>query len=62
MAPIWAGAHGLPDRRPAVLAKEPAVHAAVASAVSAVNERLARPEQIRAFRILPDPWTPRAVS
>ncbi|MEV0135297.1 long-chain fatty acid--CoA ligase [Dactylosporangium sp. NPDC050688] len=58
VAPIWAGAHGLPDRRPAALAKEPAVHAAVASAVSAVNERLAHPEQIRAFRILPDPWTP----
>jgi long-chain acyl-CoA synthetase len=58
VAPIWAGALGLPDRRPAALAVEPAVHAAVASAVSAVNERLSRPEQIRAFRIMPDLWTP----
>jgi long-chain acyl-CoA synthetase len=58
VAPIWAGAHGLPDRRLAALAVEPAVHAAVASAVSAVNEKLSRPEQIRAFRIMPEAWTP----
>jgi long-chain acyl-CoA synthetase len=51
-------AHGLPDRRLAALAVEPAVHAAVASAVSAVNEKLSRPEQIRAFRIMPEAWTP----
>jgi long-chain acyl-CoA synthetase len=40
------------------LATHPAVHAAVASAVDAVNEKLSRPEQIKAFRIMASAWTP----
>ena len=36
----------------------PAVHAAVASAVAIVNEKLSRPEQIKPFRIMPRAWTP----
>ncbi|WP_238014456.1 AMP-binding protein [Dactylosporangium sp. AC04546] len=58
VAPIWAGSYGLPDRRLAALAEDPMVHTAIASAVSAVNERLSRPEQIKAFRIMPSAWTP----
>ncbi|GGM47573.1 AMP-dependent synthetase/ligase [Dactylosporangium sucinum] len=58
VAPIWAGSYGLPDRRLAALAEDATVHAAVASAVAAVNEKLSRPEQIKAFRIMPYAWTP----
>ncbi|GAA2365834.1 hypothetical protein [Dactylosporangium salmoneum] len=58
VAPIWAEAYGLPDRHLAALAGHPVVHAAVTSAVAAVNERLSRPEQIKRFRIMPDAWTP----
>jgi long-chain acyl-CoA synthetase len=34
------------------------VHAAVSSAVAAVNEKLSRPEQIKSFRIMTSAWTP----
>jgi long-subunit acyl-CoA synthetase (AMP-forming) len=36
--------------------EHPAVKAAVESAVEAANRRLARVEQIRRFRVLPDEW------
>jgi len=38
------------------IVEDPAVKAAVASAVRAANHRLARVEQIRRFRVLPDEW------
>ena len=38
------------------VAEHPAVKAAVESAVAAANRRLARVEQIRRFRVLPDEW------
>jgi long-chain acyl-CoA synthetase len=58
VAPIWAASQGLPDRRLTALADHPAVHAAIASAVATVNERLSRPEQIKRFHIMPGAWTP----
>ena len=38
------------------IVEDPAVKAAVASAVRAANHRLARVEQISRFRVLPDEW------
>jgi long-chain acyl-CoA synthetase len=38
------------------IVKHPAVKAAVESAVEAANHRLARVEQIRRYRVLPDEW------
>ncbi len=58
VAPIWAAAQGLPDQRLEALAEDPSVHAAVASAIAAVNEKLSRPEQIKTFRIMPYAWSP----
>ena len=57
-APVWAAAQGVEDRSLPALAVNPAVRAAVAEAVDAVNERLSRPEQIKKFRIMPYAWTP----
>ncbi len=58
VAPLWAASQGLADRSLAGLAAHPAVHAAVSSAVAAVNDKLSRPEQIKVFRIMPSAWTP----
>ena len=41
----------------AELAAEPAVLAAVAEAVDGANERLARVQQIKRWRLLPGEWT-----
>lgn len=40
------------------LASDPAVLATVGEAVAAANEKLARPEQVKSFRVLPSTWSP----
>ena len=69
MAPAWAKARNLDVSTGsagsvgsgradlAALAAHPAVQAEIQVAVDGTNSRLARPEQIKRFRILPDPWT-----
>jgi long-chain acyl-CoA synthetase len=58
--PVLAGAiaadDGDLDLALSDLVAHPAVCAAVASAVAAANHRLARVEQIKRFRVLPDEW------
>jgi long-chain acyl-CoA synthetase len=56
-APAWAKARGLGDLPYAELTRHPAVIAEVQTAVDAANEKLARPEQVKRFTILPTPWT-----
>ncbi|WP_433826002.1 AMP-dependent synthetase/ligase [Actinoplanes sp. CA-015351] len=56
--PIWARARGLPGGSLADFAADPAVLAEITAAVEAANTKLARPEQIKTFRILPAGWTP----
>ncbi|MDR7273792.1 AMP-dependent synthetase/ligase [Catenuloplanes atrovinosus] len=58
IAPMWARSKGLPDTSIAGLAAEPRMHAEIAAAVDAANAKLSRPEQVKAFRIMPSTWTP----
>jgi long-chain acyl-CoA synthetase len=55
--PAWARAHGLGELSYLELTRHPAVIAEVQTAVDAANEKLARPEQVKRFTILPTPWT-----
>lgn len=57
-APAWASAHGIDPTGPARLADDPRVHAEIANAVEQANAELARPEQLKTFRLLAEPWTP----
>ena len=57
VAPAWAGARGIEASSLAELAAEPAVLAAVAEAVAGANERLARVQQVKRWRLLPAEWT-----
>ncbi|MFE3193591.1 AMP-dependent synthetase/ligase [Nocardia sp. NPDC059240] len=43
---------------PAVLAKDPALHTLIESAVTQANAKLSRVEQIKKFTIVPDFWEP----
>ncbi|GAB3010791.1 fatty acid--CoA ligase FadD11 [Mycobacterium bourgelatii] len=52
-----AARHGL-EASPAALAADPQIVAQVAAGVAAANEKLARVEQIKRFRILPTLWEP----
>jgi long-chain acyl-CoA synthetase len=56
-ARAWARAHGLGDAPLAELATRPDVLAAVAVAVAAANARLARVQQTKRWRLLPQEWT-----
>jgi long-chain acyl-CoA synthetase len=56
-APAWATAHGITSHAIAELAGHPEVHAEVGRAVAAVNERVARVENLRKWTILPTEWT-----
>jgi long-chain acyl-CoA synthetase len=56
-APAWAAAHQLASHAIAELATHPEVHAEVARAVAAVNERVSRVESIRKWTIVPGEWT-----
>ena len=51
-----AAAQGLPDGSVAALSRDLRVAAAVAGAVERANSQLARVEQIKRYKILPDGW------
>ena len=57
VAPAWAKARGIEAGSLAALAADPAVLAEVGAAVSAANERLARVQQVKQWRLLPVEWT-----
>ena len=57
VAPAWAKARGIEAGSVAELTAHPAVLAAVGEAVSAANERLARVQQVKRWRLLPVEWT-----
>jgi long-chain acyl-CoA synthetase len=56
--PAWARQNGLDDTTADALATHPALLAEISAAVAAANEKLARPEQVKTFRVLPTAWTP----
>jgi long-chain acyl-CoA synthetase len=53
----WAEAHGIGAAPLAELATNPALLAAVGEAVTAANARLARVQQVKRWRLLPQEWT-----
>jgi long-chain acyl-CoA synthetase len=57
VAPAWAKARGIEASSLAELAENPVVIAAVAQAVAAANEQLARVQQVKRWRLLPVEWT-----
>ena len=57
VAPAWAKARGIDSGSLAGLAADPVVLAEVGAAVSAANERLARVQQVKQWRLLPVEWT-----
>jgi long-chain acyl-CoA synthetase len=57
-APGWARAHGIEADGLAGLAAHPEVLAEITAAVAAANERLARVQQVKRWRLLPAEWTP----
>ena len=57
VAPAWARARGIDLGSLAGLAADPVVLAEVTAAVAAVNERLARVQQVKQWRLLPVEWT-----
>jgi long-chain acyl-CoA synthetase len=57
VAPAWAKAHGIEAASVAELAENPAVLKAVGEAVDSANQRLARVQQIKRWRLLPVEWT-----
>jgi len=57
VAPAWAQARGIEASSLAELAENPVVLDAVAQAVAAANEHLARVQQIKHWRLLPVEWT-----
>jgi long-chain acyl-CoA synthetase len=56
-APAWAKANGIEAGSLAELAEHPAVLDAVTGAVASANQRLARVEQVKRWRLLPSEWT-----
>ena len=56
-APAWARARGITTGSLAALASDPQVLAEVAAGVAAANERLARVQQVKQWRLLPVEWT-----
>ncbi len=57
VAPAWARARGIEPGSLAELAEHPAVLEAIGEAVAAANEKLARVQQVKAWRLLPLEWT-----
>jgi long-subunit acyl-CoA synthetase (AMP-forming) len=57
VAPAWARARGIEASSLAELAENPVVAEAVGEAVTAANERLARVQQVKRWRLLPVEWT-----
>ncbi|HEY3036774.1 MAG TPA: AMP-dependent synthetase/ligase, partial [Streptosporangiaceae bacterium] len=58
VAPGWAKARGIEAGSLAQLAAAPAVQEAVAEAVAAANQHLARVQQVKRWQLLPVEWTP----
>ncbi|MFG1779581.1 AMP-dependent synthetase/ligase [Micromonospora sp. NPDC049048] len=58
VAPQWARAHGISEAQLPGLASEPLLLAEIQAAVEAANAKLARPEQVKTFQVLPSSWTP----
>jgi long-subunit acyl-CoA synthetase (AMP-forming) len=56
-APAWARARGITADSLAALASDAQVLAEVAAGVAAANERLARVQQVKRWRLLPVEWT-----
>ena len=56
-APAWARARGITAGSLAELASHPQVLAEVAAGVTAANQRLARVQQVKRWRLLPVEWT-----
>ena len=57
VAPAWARARGIEPGSLAELAANPVVLAEVGASVTGVNERLARVQQVKRWRLLPVEWT-----
>jgi long-chain acyl-CoA synthetase len=57
VAPAWARARGITAGSLAALASDPQVLAEVAAGIAAANERLARVQQVKRWRLLPVEWT-----
>jgi long-chain acyl-CoA synthetase len=57
VAPAWARAHGIEAAGLTELAGHPTVLAEVERGVAEANSHLARVEQVRRFRLLPNEWT-----
>jgi long-chain acyl-CoA synthetase len=57
VAPAWARARGIEASSLAELAEQPAVLETVEEAVAAANQRLARVQQVKKWRLLPVEWT-----
>jgi long-subunit acyl-CoA synthetase (AMP-forming) len=57
VAPAWARARGVETDSLAALAEHPVVLEGVAGAVAAANEKLARVQQVKRWRLLPTEWT-----
>ncbi|WP_341923754.1 AMP-binding protein [Nocardioides psychrotolerans] len=57
VAPVLAERMGLTYTDLADLAQKPEIQAMAQAAVDAANERLSRPEQVKAFELLPVEWT-----
>jgi long-subunit acyl-CoA synthetase (AMP-forming) len=57
VAPAWAKARGIEAGSLAELAADPVVLTEISGAVAAVNERLARVQQVKRWELLPVEWT-----
>jgi long-chain acyl-CoA synthetase len=57
-APVFAQQQGIEDGSLANLAEQPAIVAEVQRGVDKANAKLARVEQIKKFRLLPEDWPP----
>jgi long-subunit acyl-CoA synthetase (AMP-forming) len=60
VAAAWAAKHGLAGASTAQIAADPRVQAEIAAGVERANARLARVEQIKAYRLLENEWLPGA--
>ncbi|GLY24692.1 long-chain fatty acid--CoA ligase [Micromonospora sp. NBRC 101691] len=58
VAPLWARARGISDAQLPGLASDPLLLAEIQAVVDAANAKLARPEQVKTFEVLPSAWTP----
>jgi long-subunit acyl-CoA synthetase (AMP-forming) len=57
-APVWAQGQSIDDTELEALAEHETVRREIEAAVGAANERMARVEQIKKFKILPTEWAP----